>query len=894
MEMVLSPEDAVIKTTCPYCGVGCGVDASRTGRDIVAVTGTADHPANAGRLCVKGSALHETAGLGGRLLHPRVGGTRVDWDTALDTVAAGFQAVIDRHGPDAVAFYLSGQLLTEDYYVANKLMKGFIGSANVDTNSRLCMSSAVAAHKRAFGADVVPGNYEDLETCDLLVMVGSNAAWTHPVLYQRIVAARERRPGLRVVVIDPRATATCDIADLHLAIHPGSDAFVFGGLLRYLACHGALNRRYLAAHTEGVDEALAAVEHHPIDTVAAIADIDPELLETFYRWFAETEKVVTFYSQGINQSATGTDKCNAIINCHLATGRLGRPGMGPFSVTGQPNAMGGREVGGLANQLAAHMDFTPDNVERVGRFWRAPRMATRPGLKAVELFDAIERGEIKAVWIMATNPVVSLPDADRVRGALARCELVVVSDCMENTDTTALAHVLLPAAGWGEKDGTVTNSERRISRQRALRPAAGEARDDWWIISHVARRMGFGAGFGYGAAADVFREHAALSGFENHGTRAFDIGALAELSAAQYHNLAPIQWPVTRANPQGTERLFDDGRFFTATGRARMVAVKAALPGQSLCGRFPFVLNTGRVRDQWHSMTRTAQAPRLLSHVDAPFVSVHPADAGALGLAAGDLAELRSAQGWVRLDVRPDEGLRPGTLFAPIHWNDQFAAAARVGALIAPLADPHSGQPESKFTPVALRRLAVSRWLYLVSREDIDPGAFDHWVRIPITGGYRYQLALLAGNDLDPQAWWRRLARGRATIDFEAGAGAWRALANDGSRLDMAIFAAPERAQLPEPSWLNGLLDRVLPSPPWLALAGRDGQGEDRGRPVCACFDVGDRQIARALDAGADSVKALGAALRCGTNCGSCIPELKTLIRNHARQQSCGRHNHAA
>jgi len=457
-----------IKTTCPYCGVGCGVDASIDNNNIIAVSGDASHPANLGKLCVKGSALHETNGDAGRLLHPRLAGQQTDWPTAIQTVADRLAQVRDQHGPGAIAFYLSGQLLTEDYYVANKLAKGFIGTGHVDTNSRLCMSSAVAGYKRAFGSDAVPCNYEDLEQCDLLILTGSNAAWTHPILYRRMAQAKADNPDLKIVVIDPRRTATCDLADLHLAIAPGSDQFIFAGLLHYLDSQGFTDSQYINDHTQGFGEAIANASAATLDNVAAQAGLDNNQLGTFYQWFAETDRAITFYSQGINQSATGTNKCNAIINCHLATGKLGKVGAGPFSITGQPNAMGGREVGGLANMLAAHMDYSPENIATVAEFWGADSISREPGLKAVDLFDAVADGRIKAIWIMGTNPVVSMPNADKIKAALENCDTVIVSDCIAETDTTATADILLPATGWGEKEGTVTNSERCISRQRAL------------------------------------------------------------------------------------------------------------------------------------------------------------------------------------------------------------------------------------------------------------------------------------------------------------------------------------------------------------------------------------------------------------------------------------------
>jgi len=656
-----------IATTCPYCGVGCGVIAT-VANGVVTVKGDPDHPANFGRLCSKGAALAQTIDLDGRLRAPMVDGAECDWDHALTTVAEGFKRVIDKHGPDAVAMYVSGQLLSEDYYVANKLMKGFIGSANIDTNSRLCMSSSVAGHKRAFGADTVPCCYEDLERARLIVLVGTNAAWCHPVLYQRIVAAKRRHQDLTVVVVDPRKTATCDIADLHLPVMPGSDAALFNGLLGHLDREGEIDRQFVDDHTEGCEQALACARDTApdIEAVARICGLPEDTVAEFYRLFARTERVVTVYSQGINQSSSGTDKVNAIINCHLLTGRIGRIGMGPFSFTGQPNAMGGREVGGLANMLAAHMEIEdPEHRRIVKTFWQSPAMVDKPGFKAVDLFNAIDEGRIKAVWVMATNPVFSLPDADRVRSALSQCELVVVSDVMRETDTTQLAHVLFPAQAWGEKDGTVTNSERRISRQRAFLSAPGEARPDWWMVAEVARRMGFGEDFDYRSVAQIFREHALLSGVENEGVRDFDISGLSEASDREYDGLNPIQWPVRRG--EGTARMFADRRFFTPNGRARLIPVNPRPPRHGVDDDFPLIMNTGRVRDQWHSMTRTGKAPRLSDHAPEPFVELHPLDMNACGLQDGGLAQVFSRWGEVLVRVRADDGQRRGSAFVPMH-----------------------------------------------------------------------------------------------------------------------------------------------------------------------------------------------------------------------------------
>src|ERR1700727_552038 len=507
----IDPALRATSTTCPYCGVGCGVLATPDGSGGAAVSGDPSHPANLGRLCSKGSALGETVGLENRLLYPMIRcskGTmeRVAWTDALDHIAHRFAHIVARDGPNAVAFYLSGQLLTEDYYVANKLMKGFIGSANVDTNSRLCMASSVAGHRRAFGADTVPGVYEDLDEADLLVLVGSNAAWCHPVLFQRMIANKQRR-GARIVVIDPRKTDTAEDADLFLGLKPGTDTALFSGLLVHLADTGALDQAYIDSHTSGFEEALARARAIAggVAATALATGLSEQDVSAFFQLFAATPRVVTLYSQGVNQSAQGTDKVNAIVNCHLSTARIGKIGASPFSLTGQPNAMGGREVGGLSNQLAAHMNFTPPDIDRGRRFWKARRSATHEGLQAVQMFEAIGRGEIKALWVIGTNPALCLPDAAAARAALKKLELFVVSENVRSNDTVnSGAHVLLPALAWGEKSGTVTNSERRISRQRSFLPAPGEARPDWWIVSQVAKRLGFGAAFDYNSAGATF------------------------------------------------------------------------------------------------------------------------------------------------------------------------------------------------------------------------------------------------------------------------------------------------------------------------------------------------------------------------------------------------------
>ncbi|MCP1312863.1 nitrate reductase [Halomonas sp. 707D7] len=892
-----------IKTTCPYCGVGCGVTATvRDGR-VDAVEGDTAHPANFGRLCVKGSALHETLGEQGRLLTPRLDGQPASWESALAALTERLSALRAAHGRKTVAAYLSGQLLTEDYYVANKLFKGFLGTPHLDTNSRLCMASAVAGYKRAFGADAVPCCYEDLEEAELVVLVGSNLAWNHPVLYQRLKLAKERNPLMRVVVIDPRVTDTCEIADLYLGIQPGSDATLFNGLLAFMAERGYMDTRYLERHTEGFEEALDAARASApsVAAVAAACDIDAERLETFYYWFARHLHVVTLYSQGVNQSTSGTDKCNAIINAHLAGGKLGLPGAGPFSITGQPNAMGGREVGGLANQLAAHMDYhTPGAIDRVTRFWATgsltPRLPEAPGYKAVELFEAIERGEITVLWVMATNPAVSLPDAARVRRALSKCPLVIVSECVANTDLLAFADIVLPASGWSEKDGTVTNSERRISRQRGLLPPPGQARHDWQILCEVASRLGFGDAFGYTHPGEIFDEHARLSGFENEGAgkRLFDISALTGLGRAAYDALAPVQWPVTRAAPRGTARLFEKGEFATPSGRARLVAVTPREPAQALSTRYPLRLNTGRIRDQWHTMTRTARAPRLMNHRAEPFVELHPDDAARAGLENQDLARLGAPGGEYRARVRVSNAQRRGEAFVPMHWSDEFTGAGRSGALLAGYTDPVSGQPETKHGAVSVRPLGDVWQATLMIRDGAEPKstawqALDYWARIPIAGCTRWQLASTRPVDDWPaeiEAW---LGASVTLFSDVASAGRFRAAGVYNGRLSWWLMVGPPR-ELPGTGWLQARFneDALSPRQRRRVLAGCDSGARDTGPVVCSCHQVGRQTIVAAIHEGDRSVEALGARLACGTQCGSCLPEIKSLLeeeRGRARTQ---------
>lgn len=869
-------------STCAYCGVGCGITIEQ---DVngVSIKGDNTHPANYGRLCVKGSALGDTIGSDKRLTTPMIDGQRASWEQALNRIADTMARTIAAHGPDSVALYLSGQLLTEDYYVANKWMKGFIGSANVDTNSRLCMASTVVGHKRAFGEDVVPGCYEDLEQADLIIFVGSNAAWNHPVLYQRISAAKANNPDAKVVLIDPRRTATADIADLHLQIKPGTDALLFNALLTGISQSDAINHDYINQHTDGFAAALASAQAECSDPIALSEKlgISLEKLQAFVELFIATPKVVTLFSQGVNQSTSGSDKVNAIINCHLATGRIGKAGMGPFSLTGQPNAMGGREVGGLANQLAAHEDFSdPVGIDRVESFWQAPNIARREGKKAVDMFDALERGEVKVIWIMGTNPVVSMPNAEQVRRALRKAELVIVSECMDATDTLAEAHIALPATTWSEKHGTVTNSDRTISRQRGFLPAPGEARHDWWALCEVAKRMGFADAFDFDSPAAIFREHAALSGYRNHGRKRFNIEALAEISDADYETLAPLRWPVTKAAPKGTTRLFSDGVFSTANGRAQFLPITSRSPVQTVSDD-QWLLNTGRLRDQWHTMTRTGRAPKLWQHRAEPIVEMAPADAKAKGYCEGRLMRVSHPQGDIVARLRLEDGQRCGEVFVPMHWTEQYSGNPRVNKLIEAVTDPASGQPEFKHGRVRIKPLATdSQYIYILSAQALENSrlaAFSYWSHSLLEGGHRYAIAI-EGEPLDWHAWLADQFGQVAAIRANGCHGKARAAWINAGQLTAFVCVSTDTSA-PELSWLGELLCRPLAEgerQQLLAMTPPDGSNS--GNVICSCFQVRDTQINKAFEAGAVTLDALQQQLKCGTNCGSCIPEIKALM----------------
>ena len=931
--------EQIRQTTCPYCGVGCGVDISCnvSARAITLdnVKGTPEHPANFGRLCIKGANLLETNDLKGRLLFPTIAGERVDWDTATSTIADKITSTIAQYGADAVAFYVSGQLLTEDYYIANKLMKGFIGSANIDTNSRLCMSSAVSAYKRAFGEDVVPCNYSDLENTDLLVITGSNTAWAHPVLFQRITRAKLRNPNMKVVVIDPRRTETCTIADVHLAIKPGSDVALFNGLLDFAQSTDRINYTAVSQFAEGLASTLESAASLTIEEVVQQCDIPTLQLKAFYSLFCSSPRVVTFYSMGVNQSAFGVDKAQSIINCHLALDLIGKEGCGPFSITGQPNAMGGREVGGLANMLAAHLDLDNEaHVQAVQTYWNAPVMPAQQGLKAVDLFNAVEQGKVKFIWIMGTNPVVSMPNRLQVERALRKCDMVVVSDIVASNDTLNFAHVALPATGWSEKNGTVTNSERRISRQRGILAAPGEAKHDWQIMCDVAKAMGFDGAFSFSHPAQIFSEYAGLTGYQNDGKRLLDLSPLQGLSEAQYDGLSPIQWPIRQAFEQGDElvslRPFADKQFPTASGKARLVPVKFNPPLQLTNTAYPFIVNSGRVRDQWHTMTRTGKTTKLLAHMTEACVHIHPDDGETLGLSNGDLASLKSAAmettsmkttaksnddevseitnnetkvkakvndngitaSAVIYPVKIEPFMRKGEVFIPIHWSGQWGSHSKLGALYTSAVDAISGQPELKHAAASITPVSYDVYGSFLFGEHCDECALkesvDFWAKTLVSTSDNAEAVALNFAKNGKRA---DIVKALLTV-LPQNAVQHQFHHNDYSvcialKNDVLCFIAvlsdepmtPKSECYMPSNWLASLLDNPLSLEKQYKLMRCEvDESFLNGSVVCSCFNVREKPINEAIKNGVNSVNELGLKLKCGTNCGSCKPALADML----------------
>ncbi len=900
------------RSTCCYCGVGCGVIIEHDGGRITGVKGDPDHPANFGRLCTKGSTLHLSARPDTRALHPELRTardlprSRVSWDAALAHAADRFAAIIDEHGPDAVAFYISGQLLTEDYYVFNKLAKGLIGTNNVDTNSRLCMSSAVSAYKQTLGADAPPCSYEDIDHTDCLLIAGGNPAYAHPIVYRRIEDARRANPAMKMIVVDPRRTDTASDADLHLPLLPGTDIWLYNAMLHVLLWEGHADDTFIAAHTEGFAELRKHVRDITPAVAAEVCGLRAEDIVTAAKWFGESKAAMSMWCQGLNQSHHGTHNGTALIALHLATGQIGRPGAGPFSLTGQPNAMGGREVGGMANLLSAHRDMAnAEHRAEVAALWGLPDVPAQPGLTAVELFDAVRDGKVKAVWIACTNPAHSMPDQARIVEALKAAEFVVVQDAFRGTESAAFADLLLPATTWGEKEGTVTNSERRITHVNAALPAAGESRADWVIARDFARALGTRLGrnaealFPYETVEQVFAEHV-------ESTRGRDLD-ITGLSYALLDRLGPQQWPFPAGAESGTATLYTDRRFATANGRARFVVPSAATTAEKIDARYPLHLNTGRLRDQWHCMSRTGQVARLYSHVDEPRVEVHADDLARRGLKDGDLVRIKSRRGEIVLRAYASNAQRPGSTFVAMHWGRNALSNSGANALTAGRVDPYSKQPELKHAAVQMSRADLPFQALLLRTETSDDAAQQLTLTrmealAPLLARFAYASLSMAGRDRPalvlriahdqpiPEDWLAELDR-LCGLDHPACLAyrdarrdiTKRALIEDGLLTGIRLTGETAAA-----AWLREVMVERQPTAElrrWLfaPLATPPVAAKSRGRIVCNCLDVAEPDIVEAIAGGAD-LDTLQATLRCGTSCGSCVPELKRML--DARRQA--------
>ena len=906
------------RSTCPYCGVGCGVIIQTQQHDgveqIVGVRGDPDHPANSGALCNKGSGLHLTAQplrqQQVRLLLPELRQQRdqaravVNWDQALDHVADRFAKCIAQHGPDSVAFYISGQLLTEDYYVFNKLAKGLIGTNNVDSNSRLCMSSAVAGYKQSLGADAPPAAYEDIAHAHCLLITGSNTAFAHPILFRRIEAAKRARPELKIIVVDPRRTETAAFADLHLPILPGTDVALFHAMLNHMLWEGWLDRPFIEQHTEGFGALRAAIRDCTPAWAAQICGVAQAKIEQAAQWFAQSGATLSLYCQGLNQSATGTDNNTALINLHLATGLIGKAGTGPFSLTGQPNAMGGREVGGMANLLSAHRDLAnPQHRAQVAKLWGVADVPATPGKSAVELFEALVQGQIRMVWIACTNPAQSMPDLNRVHQALRRAELVVVQEAYRDTISASFADVLLPASSWGEKEGTVTNSERRISRVRAAVPPPGLARHDWAIAAQFAVRLqtrlqtrlttSSKPNFDYPNPEAVWNEHR-----ESTAGRDLDITGL---TYALLEARGPQQWPYPQGATQGAIRLYANGQFATANGRARFIVSRAAPVAEVVDARYPFALITGRLRDQWHGMSRTGTVAQSFGHVPEPTLEMNGDDLRARGLIEGDLVRVQSRRGQLHLPARRSDQLRRGAVFIAMHWGAEFLSGSGVNGLSSPAIDPYSKQPELKHCAVRIdkaqlphralllgwlpadRVLAVRANLMVLLREfdyavALLFGRQDEGVRVRLASAKPLNPELImqleAAFDCAPESLLSYDDRQRQTL---------RRIAIVEGKLRFFMLLGDQRSE----SWLTEFLEQSLAVDALgtrLLMASSEAPAGvvARGRLICSCVGVNEASIKSALreydDVAEQALAYLQSKLGCGGQCGSCLPELRALI----------------
>ncbi len=906
------------RSTCPYCGVGCGVIIESDGPQITGVRGDPDHPANFGRLCTKGSTLHLTATpvvmQTRRLLQPMVRAQRgakpeaIGWDQANQQMADKLLAIKAERGPDAIGFYISGQLLTEDYHAFNKLARAVVGTNNIDSNSRLCMSSAVVGYKQSLGSDAPPCSYEDLDHADCVFIIGANPAWAHPILFRRLEDAKAKRHSMKIIVVDPRRTESAEFADLHLQILPGTDVALCHGLLHAMIWEGWIDAAFITAHTEGFAELKALVRDMPPREAARICGVSEADLLQAARWFATSPASLSLYCMGLNQSSSGTAKNTALINLHLASAQIGKPGAGPFSLTGQPNAMGGRESGGMASLLPGHRDpAKAEHRAEIAKLWGIKAMPEAPGKTAIELFQATDRGEIKALWIVCTNPAQSLPEQALVRRALERCELVILQEAFNDTATAAYADYLLPAATWGEKEGTVTNSERRISRVRAAVPAPGEARFDWQIARDVALAMGAEAVFASDTPERLWLEH-------REATRGRDLD-ITGLSYALLDAAGPQQWPFAEGASEGAARLYEDRRFATQDGRARFITKPFKPPLDRADARRPLSLTTSRLRDQWHGMSRSGVVARLFGHDGSPALCLNPQDLPRRGLAEGDFARVSSAHGESLLPVRADAAVAPAQACVAMHWGEEFVSGRDaqgqvlrgVNALAQPGFCPDSKQPELKFTAVSVKklelpwRLSAAAWCSGADNASLRAKLralmpeFDYAHCVPVAGpegreGWSFEAAcaeapspaLVAGVAEALNLHGVGLLR---YADAQRGRSRLLRLAGEGAAATVQSLLLVGEAGVA--AWLLPLWRDAQPVAPFgrqlLAPAPvKVGVVPVRSPQVCNCFDVSEARIreklAQCSGNDVERLSALQGALRCGTQCGSCLPTLRRLV----------------
>lgn len=896
------------KSTCCYCGVGCGILIQTEAGKITGVRGDPDHPANFGRLCTKGATLHLTTKPEARALYPELRHKRneprqrASWDESLDYITARFAAIINEHGPDAVAFYISGQLLTEDYYVFNKLAKGLIGTNNIDTNSRLCMSSAVAGYKATLGADAPPACYEDINHAGCIFIAGSNTAYAHPILYRRIEDARVKNPDLKIIVVDPRVTDTAQSADLHLAILPGTDVALFNGMLHVMLWEGLLDMTYIRAHTEGFEALKDTVREYTPKMVADICGIKESAIITAAKWFG-AGPTLSMYCQGLNQSTSGTDKNTALINLHLATAQIGKPGAGPLSLTGQPNAMGGREVGGMANLLSAHRDLaSPVHRAEVASLWGIDDIPAVPGKTAVEMFDAIREGSIKAVWIACTNPAQSMPNLTSVIQALQKAELVVVQDAFHDTETTAYADVLLPATTWGEKEGTVTNSERRITRVHSALESPGEARHDWQIVVDFAHRLGHLSNkhnaaklFPYTRTEHIFNEHCET-------TRGRDLD-ITGLSYGLLDNQGPQQWPfptqVSADSIADNKRLYADGMFQRAGGKAHFANTIYKATADRTDARYPLHLNTGRLRDQWHGMTRTGTVAQLFNHAEEPIISMNDGDMKRRSISHNDLVRVSNKRGSLVLRAQASNEMMPAQTFIPMHWGSQYMHGLGVNALMPATLDKASKQPELKHTAIKVEKINLP-WRMTAMRASRDltllqqvRGLLSHfdYASCGLYGRGNGIVILRAAHTTTPnEAIIQQLDKILGMTEDtpmlsynDAKRGISKRILADASK----VIGVRLIGEILATDWLkevmtNGHLTEELRR--WALapfIAPPTGQ-RSCGKVICSCLNVAENDIIDLISLGGN-LPALQSKLKCGTECGSCVPELKRLIQVYSK-----------